>query len=394
MRFTINPKRFLALLAVLLRAVPKKPLDPNLGNIRLTMQKGKLNAEVTDGDIFLLTVVDTTDADAKSDGDILVPAQLLKDLLTSVNPDDTLEISTEGESLLVAWSNGNARLPWFDATPWPQRKAPDKGSATIKELPLDSEQLVKVFQKTLPATLDEPDKPALDAILLDLGTEKSTAVSSNMRILVCYPLEATVPDPVQLLLPADAATMLVPIMQRAQKDAPKDDKGNSGTVNATVTADELRTEVSCGTFLLTCSAVRSKFPDYRKIFPQPGQAPLLIDRDEFLSSLKRTASTINGGGSAIVLDLCGNSLRTTMTDPLAGAVIHESLSLVNYGGDDLQIAFNAKQIVTLLDMFDSGELCLHFDGPRKAVLVTPGEGNNDLLSAIIMPVQVPQNDKK
>ena len=96
----------------------------------------------------------------------------------------------------------------------------------------------------------------------------------------------------------------------------------------------------------------------------------------------------------LVLDLCGNSLRTTMTDPLAGAVIHESLSLVNYGGDDLQIAFNAKQIVTLLDMFDSGELNLHFDGPRKAVLVTPSEGNNDLLSAIIMPVQVPQNDKK
>ena len=60
-----------------------------------------------------------------------------------------------------------------------------------------------------------------------------------------------------------------------------------------------------------------------------------------------------------------------------------------YNGDDLQIAFNAKFLIELLNASDSDEVNMELSTPNKAGIIKPVEQDDDEeLLMLVMPLML------
>ena len=60
-----------------------------------------------------------------------------------------------------------------------------------------------------------------------------------------------------------------------------------------------------------------------------------------------------------------------------------------YNGEDLQIAFNAKFLIEMLNAADSDEIVMEFSTPTKAGIIKPTElEDNEELLMLVMPLML------
>ena len=62
----------------------------------------------------------------------------------------------------------------------------------------------------------------------------------------------------------------------------------------------------------------------------------------------------------------------------------------NYNGDDIEIGFNSRFLIDMLNNLDCKEICLSMSLPNKAGIITPNDkdDNNEEITMLIMPVML------
>ena len=62
----------------------------------------------------------------------------------------------------------------------------------------------------------------------------------------------------------------------------------------------------------------------------------------------------------------------------------------NYNGDDIEIGFNSRFLIDMLNNLDCNEVCLSMSLPNKAGIITPNDkiDNKEEITMLIMPVML------
>jgi DNA polymerase III subunit beta len=115
---------------------------------------------------------------------------------------------------------------------------------------------------------------------------------------------------------------------------------------------------------------------------------MVINRMELLSSLKRIAIYANKTTYQVRLKITGNELQISAEDLDFSNEANERLSC-DHDGSDIEIGFNAKFLIEMLNNLDAKEIELQLSQPNKAGLIVPKEkdDNEDIL-LLVMPVML------
>ena len=143
-----------------------------------------------------------------------------------------------------------------------------------------------------------------------------------------------------------------------------------------------------GDMVLICRLIDGKYPNYEAVIPKENPNVLLIDRLQFLSSIKRVSIFANKTTHQIKLKLAGSELSLSAEDIDFANEANERLTC-NYSGEDMEIGFNSRFLMEMLGNIDTTEVRLEMSEPSRAGLLKPAEQeeNEDILM-LVMPVML------
>src|SRR4030095_5895292 len=139
---------------------------------------------------------------------------------------------------------------------------------------------------------------------------------------------------------------------------------------------------------LSCRLIDARFPDYKVVIPADNPYKLTVNRSDFQSGLRRVSIFSNKSTNQVVLRITGSELQLAAQDIYFSFEGNERMNC-QYDGEDLQIAFNARFLIELLNASDSDEITIELSTPNKAGIIKPGEQDeNEELLMLVMPLML------
>ncbi len=343
---------------------------PILDNFLFSIKGNKLTISATDLETTMIT---SLEVQSEEDSSIAVPAKLVLEILKSL-PDQpcTFKVIGDKHQIVIAYDNGRSEMSGFNGEEFP--KLPKiENQSTIK---ISGEIVSNAINRTLFAAGNDDLRPAMSGVYCQFSDNEIIFVATDAHKLVRYKRnDAKSTDSSDFILPKKPLNML---------------KANlAGDEEITLEYNQSNAVFKFKDLVLVCRLIDGKYPNYEAVIPKENPNVLTIDRLQLLNSIKRVSIFANKTTHQIKLKLAGAELTLSAEDADFANASNERLTC-NYDGDDLEIGFNSRFIVEMLNNLDSDEVQLAMSEPSRAGILTPitkTSENEDVLM-LVMPVML------
>jgi DNA polymerase-3 subunit beta len=370
MKFIVSSSALLKQLSAINGVVTTNPVVPILENFLFEIKEGKLTITASDLQTSMMTEIDV---EAKEDGNIAVPAKILMETLKNL-PEQPVAFSIDKDtySIEISSDNGRYKLAGENATDFP--KIPTVTNATAVEMSTDV--LSSAINNTIFATSNDELRPAMTGVYVNLSATNATFVATDGHRLIRYRrVDIASPDAASIIIPRKALNLL-------KSTLPSDN------VPVTVEFNSSNAYFNFNNIKMICRLIDERFPDYENVIPVDNNNNMTIDRMEFMGSMKRIAIYANKTTHQVRLKLVGSELQISAEDLDFSNEANERLSC-EHDGEDIEIGFNAKFLVEMLNNISAKEVTLKFSAPNRAGLIVPSEkGENEDILMLVMPVML------
>ncbi|WP_299824455.1 DNA polymerase III subunit beta [uncultured Pontibacter sp.] len=370
MKFIVSSSALLKQLSSINGVVTNNPVVPILENFLFEINDSTLTITASDLETSMITQLHV---EAKENGRIAAPAKILLETLKNL-PDQpvTFTIDEETYTIEISSSNGRYKLSGENATDFP--RVPVVQGASAIEIP--SNVLGRAINKTIFAVSNDELRPAMTGIFVQLRSDNVTFVATDgHRLLRFRRSDITTSQEASLIIPRKAFMLLKSTLP-SEATAVKVEFNQS---NAFFSFDNIR---------MICRLIDERYPDYENVIPVQNPNKLVIDRQDLLSSVKRISIYSNKTTHQIRLKLSGSELQVSAEDLDFSNEANERLTC-QYEGEDMEIGFNAKFLMEMLNNIDSDEITFELSTPNRAGLLMPivNEENESVLM-LVMPVML------
>ena len=140
---------------------------------------------------------------------------------------------------------------------------------------------------------------------------------------------------------------------------------------------------------MVCRLIDGKYPNYEAVIPKENPNKLVIERNQFLNSVRRVSIFSNKTTHQIRLKIAGAELNISAEDIDYSNKAEERLTC-DYQGDDMQIGFNSRFLTEMLNNLTSDEVSLEMSMPNRAGILTPTDGldEGEVVTMLVMPVML------
>ena len=140
---------------------------------------------------------------------------------------------------------------------------------------------------------------------------------------------------------------------------------------------------------LICRLIDGKYPNYEAVIPKENPNKLTIQRNQFLSSVRRVSIFSNKTTHQVRLKIAGAELNISAEDVDYSNKAEERLTC-DYQGDDMQIGFNSRFLIEMLGNLTADEVMLEMSLPNRAGILTPVDGLDpgEKITMLVMPVML------
>lgn len=370
MKFGIQKSVLLDVLQSAISAVPNKSTIQVLNNFSLRLEGNFLEVSATDLDLGIRVKVEVQ---GERDGAVVINARKFLDLIKNlVDPSiSTISIDVQDYLAKIRWSeHGQASLNGFDASDFPPFPEVEDGET----LNLAKSELDFLSEKTLFATSTDTTRLTLNGVYLEAKDGKVSMVATDGHRLGRASLEQ---EGANL-----ASGVIIPkkVLQQVQHIA----KGDA--------VIEVRASATHIMFLTGSTQVISKlyegpYPNYRAVIPQQFERTVQASTSELKNKISSVISMANARTRQIRLQMDGNTMELSATDPDVGGDSREALAVNHSGEGSFSIGFNGQYLAEILKMCNSDEVVLKMNNPIGACIIEPvGEGLN--FSFLLMPLRL------
>jgi DNA polymerase III subunit beta len=370
MKFVVSSAALLKQLSAVNGAINNNPIVPILENFLFNLDKNTLTVTASDLQTVMITELEVESNDT---GAIAVPARLLLETLRGLPEQPiTMKVDTETFGSEIVTENGRYKLSGENPIDFP--KVPTVNRSLSVEMP--AQVLASAISNTLFAVSSDDLRPAMTGVFVELTAAQANFVATDGHRLIRYRrTDITSGSGDTMIIPRKALTLL-------KGTLPNDDtpvKAEFSSANAFFAFGNIR---------MICRLIDERFPDYENAIPTNNPNVMSINRMEFLGSLRRISIYSNKTTHQIRLKLSKDTVQISAEDLDYSNEASERL-LCDYGGEELEIGFNAKLLVEMLNNLDSRMVSLAMSAPNRAGLLTPSESNEaeDLLM-LVMPVML------
>jgi len=238
-------------------------------------------------------------------------------------------------------------------------------------------ELNRIFAKTRFAMSQEETRYYLNGVYLHVYSEggrkalRAAATDGHRLARLDAALSAGAEDMPGVIVPRKAVAELGRLLADADE-----------MVEVAVSAAKIR--FGFGPGRLTSKLIDGTFPDYERVIPKSNKSLLKVDTKDFSAAVDRVSTVSADRTRSIKLALSTDRLRLTVNNPEAGSAMEE-LS-VDYGGDPLEIGFNARYLLDVATQIEGETTTFRLADPASPTVIVDEEDERALY--VLMPLRV------
>ncbi len=374
MKFSIGKGELLRGIGRIQSIVEKRNTMPILANVHIDATKsgkeGQLELSATDLEVGIRS---THAADVKKPGRITVSAKKLYEILREL-PDEPVQIEATPNSYL---SLRCARAS-FDLAGNAAEEYPALPSLTPGEtVSVPGLLLGQMIERTMYAASADETRYNLNGVFVEFiaETQKIRMVATDGHRL------AYVDRPLGIDLKSLGAGVIIPRKGLAELKRLVDEDDSDEV--------ELGFEGSSALVrkrgvTLSMRLIEGEFPNYRQVIPKPGKHQIVMPTEPLVQALRRVIVIAAERSRAVKLELGPGTLRLSSNNPDLGEA-REELD-VDYMGEELAVAFNARYLLDALSYLGAKEVRLGFQDAVSPAQVAPADDADSL--AVVMPMRL------
>lgn len=392
-------------LAIVSRAVSTRSTLPILSNILLEAKGNQLRLAATDRAIGINCWIQAT---VEEEGAITVPAKLLSEFVNSL-PSDMIdmELTERTQTLNLRSVRFSANIKGIDAYDFPI--VPTAGNGEDEEdmtgilsgamMSLEIQNLRKMIDQVVFAASTDDSRPSLTGVEVTFKGERLSMVATDGHRLSLRSVQLSGPateEEITVIVPARSLSELARISGDADETMP---------VQVIVTQERNqvlfqfagKAEESKGSFHrveLVTELLDVRFPPYQAIIPSSKETMTVVDRASLLNAVRIAFLFARDNANIITMallpageEMLTSQVRLSASSNEMGDSVNEIDATVE--GDSLEITFNARYLIDLLNQIDEPQILLETTQSTRPAAIRPiGMGEDEFLH-IIMPMHTP-----
>lgn len=369
MKFIVSSSALLKQLQQISGVINSNTVLPILEDFLFEVDKNKLNVVATDLETVMKIQIDV---ESNGSGRVCIPAKILMDSLKNI-PDQPLTFNIDKNfAVEITSDNGKYKVMGENPDNFPKEPtADDTSSFTIS-----SAALVTAINKTLFAVSSDDLRPAMTGVYFEMSKDALQFVATDAHRLVRYRrTDVKCPKTDSLIVPKKPLTLLKSAMPVNEDEL-------------TIKYNSNHLFVTHGTTQMSCRLIDARFPDYKVVIPADNPYKLTVSKTDFQGALRRVSIFSNKSTNQVVMSINGSELQLAAQDIDFSFEGTERMKC-QYNGEDLQIAFNAKFLIEMLNASDTDEVTIDLSTPTKAGILKPSvqDEGEDLLM-LVMPLML------
>lgn len=363
MKFKITKSALLEGLQKVQNVVGVRSTLPILSNVLLTAENDRLALTTTDLDVSVRCSIE---ADISEPGSTTLPVRRLASIIREL-PDSAIEIEVDEKDVAsVTCGPSYFKIIGIAEDEFPPVSKPDGDFGYQMEQGVFKEML----RKTAYAVSHDETRYVLNGVLLSFKDGKLTMVATDGRRLALVEHEVEFPAEAEkdMVLPTKAVSELLHTLD--------DDE------EMRVYAKANQIMFQFGNVLVCSKLIDGTYPNYRQVIPAACEERVAIERESFLTALKRVSLLISDSSNATKMTFRQNQLEITLNTPDVGEA-RETIP-IKYTGKELSVAFNPEFVIDPLRNLTSDEVFMELTDQ-----LSPGVLKCDIpFLYVLMPMRV------
>ena len=370
MKFIVSSTYLLKQLQILGGVINNSNTLPILDNFLFELSQSKLTISASD---LETTMSATIDVESDSEGSIALPARLLLDTLKTFPEQPLTFVVEDNNTVEISSNHGKYALAYADGAEFPNSVSVEDASKTI----IMGDILATAISKTIFAAGNDDLRPVMSGVFFQFSQDNLTFVATDAHKLVKYTRnDVNATETAEFIMPKKPLNLLKGILAGSDDDV-------------LIEYNESNAKFTFENSVLVCRLIDGKYPNYEAVIPKENPNKLVIDRTQFLNSVRRVSIFSNKTTHQIRLKIAGAELNISAEDIDYSNKAEERLTC-DYQGDDMQIGFNSRFLTEMINNLNSDNVQLEMSLPNRAGILTPTDGldEGELVTMLVMPVML------
>ncbi len=363
-------------LSIVGRAVASRSTLPVLSNILIATENGQLRLSATNLELGITCWIG---AKVEEDGETTVPAKTFLDLVATL-PQDRVDmaLTVRTQTLNVKCGAFNNDIKCIDAQEFPVLPAADTNNA----IDLEAEALREMISQVVFAAATDDARPILTGVEVKLNNGQITfAAADGFRLAVRTADLPANDHSITAIIPARTLAELARIANDQDEPVSMTLPPHRGQVIFRLKNVEIISQLIEGTF-----------PDYEQLIPRGHKTRTIVATADFRTACRaadifareaaHTTRIIVTPGN----DTSPGNIEVRATAAETGS--NETVVDANVEGEPVEIAFNVRYLVDVLNIVDTPNVVLETNSAASPGVIKAA-GRDDFLS-VIMPMHIGQ----
>jgi len=370
MKFIASSSEMLKKLQLLGGVINNNNTMPILDHFLFELNENELQVSASDLETNMSVKINV---ESDNTGEIAVQAKLLLNILKEFPEQPLTFLVMDNQTIEISSDFGKYALAYASAEDFPKAVDVEEPSSTL----IEADVLATAINKTIFATGNDDLRPVMNGIFFEFSSEEIKFVGTDAHKLVKYSRsDISASEEANFIMPKKPLNLLKNILAGEESEV-------------LIEYNDSNARFSFENFDLICRLIDGKYPNYEAVIPKENPNVLVIDRMQFLNSVRRVSIFSNKTTHQIRMKIAGTELKISAEDIDYSNKAEERL-VCDYQGDDMEIGFNSKFLLEMLNNLNSDEVQLAMSLPNRAGILTPIDGleEGEKVTMLVMPVML------
>ena len=370
MKFSCQSKSLKKTLNQIEKVIPKQSTLAVLQNLYLSLKDNQLTLRGNDLELGIENKIKVQNG---KDGDVLIQAKTLSDILSRLQQ-DVIEINVNEQSAL-SLNAGEVKFKLLGQSADAYPAFPEIIQEQIFSIKV--EDLLEMIKQTIVAVSFDETKKFFNGILISMEDTTLNFTATDGFRLALKSLDLLGDDKYhikELIIPYKAVSEIARLL--AIYD-------NQKMVNITLSKTQI--SFSCDDLLVISRLINGKFPDTKNVIPSSFSHQIKVPRLAFLQSCERASIIAASANDIFKITFKESALAIESKASSLGDFKEVKEVTVLKGEDEVSISFNIKLVIDFLRTVDHEEIILSFNNAVSPCQFSV-ENDNDY-TYIVMPIR-------
>lgn len=345
---------------------------PILKNILLKTENGGLSVLSTN---LESGVIHTVRGKVESEGECLVPAKLLTDLIPLL-PSGKLELELKDDGLVVKTDQATTTLRTVPSEDFPV--IPDV-SGDVTEVKIGCDLLKSMLQQTVVAVGRIEQRPQFSGVYLRTTKDTFIAVATDGFRLseASVKLPGAVTGECGIIVPSATIQEVVRTLGMLS---------DSESVVSVVVSDN-QVQFRLGATIITSRVIDGDYPDYEPLFPKEIGSSVVVSTMALGRAIKATALFSRAGMTDVSLELPTKSGGVLVYSENGDVGAHRTEVSGEGEGETVSVVLNARYFIDGINVLPGDGVRVRVLSSDRPVMVEPVSDSLILSRYLVMPIR-------